>query len=444
MGKRGSSAKIIKKVLKGSALTSTFDQLLGKGASDFNVVLEKNEKLKLRATSIMKTMAMFANSKLMAAYVNEVNSINKWISDNADATDTLFDQSDVNILSKEEDRKKFTDRYNEMKNSELIGIFVHICRVLHPYRAHIGDFDALSHSFLMDTAINIKPFVFSNVDFVYLHTQSVGKAVDEKQITSIRKFLMITIHKLYKESLAIVELKNSPDIDIDHMVEVLIGEIGKLKTQMKAHRCDDAFKKLFDSTDILKKNFAGYFQDMLRTKDRTIILQDYVIDVATEDSEMSPVVLGQFRKIISMIITNGKGKIDANPKIKAMIDSLTNTVDELSGVVDKSVGGSGDTPDVTMKNFEDDAAEEQLDKARNTLNNIVNQISNIGGDSDDDSDGESDGESDGDSNGDSEETTECLEAATKAADDASKEDSPEEPKGGVSEISEGLDEVVIE
>jgi hypothetical protein len=112
----------------------------------------------------------------------------------------------------------------------------------------------------------------------------------------------------------------SPDIDVDEFVNVIVSSIDQIKNQPSLSRCTRAFDKIKESVHMLKDNFSEYYKDFLETKNSTIIMENFVIDVS-KNTKKDPQLMQQFRKIISHYRSLAKSNIQ-NPQLRALFERV--------------------------------------------------------------------------------------------------------------------------
>ncbi len=116
------------------------------------------------------------------------------------------------------------------------------------------------------------------------------------------------------------ELK-TPDINVPRFVAIISEAIDKLRKIPELNRCQQAFSKIKKSVHLLETNFGTYYSDFLETNDSTIIMQNFVADVA-RDTTADAAVSIQFRRIMTYYkkLAGEQGKKD--PKISALFSKI--------------------------------------------------------------------------------------------------------------------------
>jgi hypothetical protein len=165
------------------------------------------------------------------------------------------------------------------------------------------------------------PFPFSNLNFKQVFTQNA-----ERENTL--RLLMIVLHRVYDLTYKLWQETVSPDVDVDSFVEVIMNNMDEIKKRApELNRCGKAFKKIADSVQLLKTNFNTYYRDFIETKDSTVMMQNFILDVS-KNVNSDPEVMREFREIIKYYKKLAKQQPN-NPKMKALFDKVSESFSQL-------------------------------------------------------------------------------------------------------------------
>lgn len=215
---------------------------------------------------------------------------------------------------------RFNDVFAAIKKCSLVNTVIVACSHLVARKKALQDEKALNDRFLTKGAGT----TFSPLpDLPQLNFKQVY--VDERLSADDRRFLMAVLHKMYTIGHDVYEAVSAPDVDVNEFAEVIMSSIGEV--QKFIPRCDEAFKKIASSVDLLKGNFGDYYKDFTASGNPTIIMENFVLDVS-KDTKASPKVTAQFRKIITHYRKLASQQA-SNPKLKSLFSQVDANFQEL-------------------------------------------------------------------------------------------------------------------
>lgn len=331
--------------MKDEGLAEMFNQMLGAGAVNMTIAYPRYKRIKGLCEQLVKLFEMLSSSPFMRKYSEftpQKAEIDTFCSNARISMGELFrmDFTDYewNLdLVEDELKKAFTEAYEKSKKSNLVNMFIKMCDSLVNYKKNFIDLNKLNHKFITSMAgTEWKPFPFTtlNVKYVFSLT-SIGENTIRFFMTIISKAFELS-HKLYEEL-------QSPDIDVDAFADVIMANIGEIQKQPALHRCNKAFQKIKDSVGLLKGKFSNYYRDFIATKDSTIMMQHFIIDVS-KSTDSDPQVTAQFRTIIAYYRKVAQEQI-TNPKIKMLFDKVNESFKELERGTENLVNIRSDEPE---------------------------------------------------------------------------------------------------
>mgnify|MGYP000468662943 CR=1 FL=1 len=238
--------------------------------------------------------------------------------------------------------------YLQLKEHKVIKDCIHICKNLIIYKKYIENNDNLSDNFIKSSKTHeLVIFPFCNFDIKFIYT--IVKIDD-----SIKKYLLIFMNMLFNTSYDIYQIITSPDIDISNFSDIIVDSIKQAKKMIP--RANKAFRKIEESVELLKDNFQNYYKDFITTKNPTIIIENFILDVSKENTgELDLDLARQFKKIVMFYQKKSQGKIK-DPRINQLFEMLNKNFDMLN-VKDKDVSESEesdtDSDIEIVKNVED-------------------------------------------------------------------------------------------
>jgi hypothetical protein len=238
--------------------------------------------------------------------------------------------------------KDFRTKYASLKKFNMINAMQVICAKLLDYRNDIEDISRLDINFIERMAgVEFRPYPFTTMDYKDIF---LDDSVDDKA----KKYLLLILNKVFHITYNVYNIVSSPDIDVDEFVDVIINNLDKLKKAPGLDNCDKAFRKIRQSAELLKSKFTTYYRDLEETNSPTIMMENFILDVAQE-TDADPQTMMQFKKIIAYYRKATAGQRGKDPKI----DMLFSKVDEHFKRYDDAVKSEGgvvleETDDVTV------------------------------------------------------------------------------------------------
>lgn len=319
----------------------------------------------------IKIMQMLHKSTAFAKFSNENEILQSYITTISGRQEELFGNApnvDRQIMmhplipkSEEEIVLSFLRYYNKAKKSDLVHSVMNTLGKLVDYKTSIGDITNLSDGFLTKSPmLTFEPIEDLPVNFKLIYISSL--ITDDE-----RKLLLLSIHKIYAVSMDLYQAYSKVDIDTENFVKAVRITVEKLKKQIP--RCEEAFRKILDSTDLLKDNYEDYYKDYVGSQNSMIIAENFIQDVAGT-VDRSPKLALQFRKIIQHLRNMTNRLIAQDPKYKDTFGSLLDQADNSFEEIKKTMKDEGVDLD---KEIEGDEGGEG-DLSTEGLMNIVNEI----------------------------------------------------------------------
>jgi hypothetical protein len=382
---RGKGGKSVTKTLKDRNISDMFNQMIGAGGVNMNVVYPKYVEMCKITSQLVKLLKAFNDGVLMkkseetqkareeiATFITLCEGEQKEIFgfDDLGRYQGMFD------MVADETRDRFNATYDKVKDSKMVKTFIMVCDKLVEYKRHIEDPKKLSYKFINTMAgVEFCPLPFTSLNFKYLFSLD---SID----TRGKDYLLLILNKLYLYTYQLYHVYSKPDIDVNEFVEVILSNMSEV--QKRIPRCGKAFRKIKESVELLKGNFSGYYRDFVQTKNSSIIMEHFVLDVSKQ-TDADPETTQQFRKIINYYrkMTQGKIKDERVNYLFKKVDQSFRDMENYSNIQKDKKGDDGDDGDDGGDDGGDDCDE----------SNSGSEGENNGGD------GGGDGESGGDDNG---------------------------------------------
>lgn len=263
---------------------------------DLTIVWPKYKDIEQTAAKYIGLMKTISKSAMMSMFPDEQKSLEEYVDrlENEFAltfrAPDLSEYVDVAFFNCPQDlHTGFGEVYFVCKESYIVKTIIQTCSNLVDYKNFLGDKNKLRDIFLTRTMVGtITPFEDLEIDVKFMYNQL-------DRTSQSRVYMMLILSKAYTISYKMYEIVTAPDYNINEFVGIVQDSLGSVKSMVP--RCDAAFDKILDSVHLLKNNFTDYNRDFLATGNPTIIMENFVTDVAME-TKASPSLMGQFRKII--------------------------------------------------------------------------------------------------------------------------------------------------
>ena len=227
---------------------------------------------------------------------------------------------------------RFAEAFAAVKGCSLVNTAVVVCNNLGTHRVFLSNGAALNDKFLMGAGSILCPLPDLPLNFKQIY-------IDDRLTADHREFVLVILHKLYTIGHDVYEAVSAPDVDVAEFAKIIMSSIDEVKKQIP--RCDAAFAKIAESVDLLRSNFGSYHKDYVASGNPTIIMENFVLDVA-KDTKSSPAVTNQFRRIISHYrkLAASQG---TNPKLQGLFQQVDKNFQELDRQNSKGAGaGAGE------------------------------------------------------------------------------------------------------
>jgi hypothetical protein len=248
------------------------------------------------------------------------NELELFINRITDFTKTylIYDLCEFDLTNSEQALKDaFCKNYSTIKTNDFINSLIILCDTLEPYRVNFQDKTKLNPAFVASMPgvswMPLSDAKISSLDFKMIMAEAPGE--------STVRFLMLILHALFDASFKLWKTVSTADIDIDRFTVIIMDNLQAIKKIPALSRCDKAFARLEKSIGLLKDNFGEYYKSVLTTKDPTMLVQEYILDVS-KNSAPDPATMRQFTTIMNYYQKNQSG-MPKNPKIQSALNSIS-------------------------------------------------------------------------------------------------------------------------
>lgn len=211
-------------------------------------------------------------------------------------------------------KEQFLAATGRAKDSALVACVVRTCRTLIAYKKSLESPEALSGVFLT-TMGGVSFCPVPDLPFCFRRAYC-----DDRRSAEEKELLLTVLHKLYTVGHDMYEALVAPDMDPQEFTHTVMESLAEVKKFIP--RCDNAFRKIEESVDLLRERFGGYYGDFVSSGNPMMIMENFVIDVSKTSAASSPQLTREFRTIIDHY-----RKLHAQSALNPRLKSLFNHVD---------------------------------------------------------------------------------------------------------------------
>lgn len=346
----------VKKEIKQPGIESMFSQMLGEGNVNMDIAIPKYKNIIDKMQKMVNAISCIFTNELIGGYIIEEysNGIGGFISFATFLQETIhkhtieeykhrLSNNELRELNKHPEKiqeymmriqhpyeqEEFNEVYQSLKECKAIEVITLFTSGLKKYIRQHSKSDTITHENfceeLEDIISNSKEVSLELIpditclDFkIFYEDPNIGR----DYVSLVIKMVSI----LYKHSLVILDTVIQPDIDLDEFIQVFDENIDKLKSHPKLTGCQKAFKNIRASVSMLKDNFSTYYKNFIYSKNPTIILESFVMDIAEKETDLR--VIPQYRKIVDVYWSMSKSIND--PKLDSIFKEIEKKFDILS------------------------------------------------------------------------------------------------------------------
>jgi len=152
----------------------------------------------------------------------------------------------------------------------------------------------------------------------------------------VKKRVIACLHIFLTNAEQIINIIMSPDVDMDMFVNIIVESISGLKKHIP--RCEKAFNKIEESVTLLKSNFGTYYKYYVSSKNETSIIENFISDVANENTNGDPQLIRQFKEIIKFYKDQISKNNIKNDEIDMIFDALSFNISKLEEKTGRTYG----------------------------------------------------------------------------------------------------------
>jgi len=170
-----------------------------------------------------------------------------------------------------------------------------------------------------------------------------------KEHPQVKTYILTCLTIFNDKIKKIVKLTLSADVDVKGFSGAVSSQLTAARKQIRY--CDKAFDKIEQSIDLLEDNFDGYYQDMVRSKNPNLIVENFVLDVSKQQKHDRKTTI-QFKKIMQFYRKNTEGKTN-DPRLQQLFKLLDKNFSLLDKDTEKSASAHVPGFDTDNKDAED-------------------------------------------------------------------------------------------
>jgi hypothetical protein len=339
-------SKVVKATLANKDVLDMFQGVLGtsEGAGALPVIHPKYLRIRTHIDRFIRLLTALRDSALMGRFPGPKAHLEEYVAALGGQFVASFNAPDLGEgvdygRVSPELARQFGEAFQAAKKCNLVHMAIVTCKNLVPHKKSLEDPKALKDRFLVkDAGMTFAPLPdLPQLNFRQIYIGDLSP--------SEKEFVMMVLHKLLTITHDVYEAVSSPDIDVNEFVDVIVSSIGEVKKHIP--RCNEAFKKIEESVDLLKGNFGGYYKDYTASGNPTIIMENFVLDVS-RNTKTSPQVTAQFRRIIAHYRKLASQQA-SHPKLQSLFQQVDANFQELERK-SRDADAGGDDSDTDSSN----------------------------------------------------------------------------------------------
>jgi Ca2+-binding EF-hand superfamily protein len=352
------------KTIQDPELIEMFNQLVGGGEPDPQIVIPKYEQLLSLSKDYINTLIKFVKSPIgsLPELAPQMGQIVEFIKRSQEQLIplTLKEKEDKVLYGKNLDQinknpelmeqimrsipekydlEELGEAYTALKDSplvkEMLMTLKNIKRLLHDEKErtntktdNLENPSNLQHRFISRAdGFDVTIFNFTNLNFKLFFT-----SYDTRENSKLIQYMLMFLRIMNLKCTEAYKIVTSPDIDVEKFSEMLINSIKDIRKHIP--RCGKAFDKIEESVNLLNNNFDGYYKDFIQSQNPGIIIENFVLDVANDANADAQTTL-QFREIIKFYKKNMKKENIKDPKVQKLFQMLGDNLDILEKKTDR-------------------------------------------------------------------------------------------------------------
>lgn len=348
-------SKVVKATLANKDVSEMFEGVLGSGDNSMAIYIIHPKYLRMRhhanrfikllnAMYEFKFMNYFPESKehlghyiaaLQKQFISGFSApdLSQWLSpavimkispEAAAAAAAAADDTKLTASDYAQVPPEIITQFNEIfltsKKCNIVNTIIVTCKNLIIHKQSLLNQNDLRDKFMTKSAqMSFAPLP----DLVQLNFKQIY--IDDRLTPEDKDFILTILHKMLTISHDQYEAVASPDVDVDEFVQIIMSSISEVKKHIP--RCDQAFQKIIDSVSMLKGNFGDYYKEFTASGNPTIIMENFVLDVA-KSTNSTPKVTAQFRTIIAHYRKLASQQA-SHPKLQSLFQQVDANFQEL-------------------------------------------------------------------------------------------------------------------
>lgn len=307
-------------------VSDVFNQMLSGDGTSIKIAYPRYLQLRDLCTQFMKIIDILEGSNLLLSYPQVRAELAAFVQDskteladlwvtNLDRFHPEFDQVPADV------RAEFIAAYEKCKQANVVRKIVLACDNLIPYKNYFADVNKLNHTFIEQMpGVEWRPFPFSSLNYKDLFAQNPSD--------NAKRLMMITLNKCFAYSKRLFEELQMPDIDINVVITSIMGSMDQIKNIPELSRCGAAFDRIKKSVELLRERFGDYYRAYAVTKNSTIIMEHFVLDVS-QNTDADPNTIRQFKVIVDYYRKIAKYQ-SSSPQVKILFDKVEQSFRKLT------------------------------------------------------------------------------------------------------------------
>ena len=305
----------VKKTIKNKEIHSMFNDILGENVVPPNIAYSKYNKLRDNTNKLLTLLENFCKGSFVQKYkdyelaMGEILVFTKHGRKEFEEKlpEPPFTEIQIMIPGQVDLKmiENFSKTYKCAKDMNIVKICIKTCNNLITYKSNLVNKNGGFINGISGAEFRPFPFTSFNIKEAFIRNDMEQK---------FRDYIITLLSLTFEYSYNIYQVYTSCDWDPEMFKSVMQSRLGDIKKEIP--RCDRAFKEIENSLDLLKDNIDGYYRDYIASKNPSIMMENFVNDVAHKSNNVDVKTASQFRQIINKYRQSMANKpIDSRTKV---------------------------------------------------------------------------------------------------------------------------------
>lgn len=298
-------------------ISSMFNQLVGTENISITDSYEIYVRMADRLQRIRDCLSYLWQARLFAQqyqkqigdFIEQINTdLHQYFSMEFDA------QSVINEEEVDKDtRDDYTNKFSGGRTCTSVVRIINSAQNIDEYRQAVKEENT---EFIRNITGDFKPLEFCDINLKLYF-------VERDPQPAAKQMVVLVLHKVHEYGYELYDDARRPPINKEKLASIIKNAIAEAKKHGEIGHCKKAFDQIEKSVDMFADNFSDYYKDFIESKNPTVMMQNFVLDVSKKPG-MDMETVGQLRKIISYYRRLSQHNNIQDPQLRQMMEYAEN------------------------------------------------------------------------------------------------------------------------